>query len=93
MRIIGHIEHPHLKITIFKMDNRVSVKFESGLYEQTYKLGDDERFQTPESIQKLMDMAFVESVLTQMQQMHQNRLSALSRHFPAAENETFEEII
>ena len=34
MRILGYLEHPTLKITVFKMDNRISVKFENSLYEQ-----------------------------------------------------------
>ena len=43
MRIIGQIEHPDLKITVFKSDNRISVKFENEGYEQIFKLGADER--------------------------------------------------
>ena len=55
MRIIGNIEHPSLKISVFKNDGRTSVKFETSLYEQTFKLGDDERFSTLEGVQKLVD--------------------------------------
>jgi len=52
MRIIGHIEHPSLKISVFRYEGRTSVKFETALYEQTFKLGDDERFATLEGVQK-----------------------------------------
>lgn len=93
MRIIGNIEHPNLKITVFKMDNRLSVKFENALYEQTYKLGADERFDSLEAVQGLVDTPFLQQVQMQFQQMHQNRMAALERLFPPAHTEAFEEII
>lgn len=93
MRIIGNIEHPTLKISIFRMDNRISVKFENGLYEQTYKLGQDDRLSTVESIQKLVDPDFLEQVSAVFRQMHQLRMAAYSRTFPAEHEAVFEDII
>lgn len=93
MRIIGTIDHPSLKISIFKNDNRLSVKFENAHYEQTFKFGADERFSTVETIQKLVDSAFVSAVLTNFQQMHQTRINAMARLFPVHGEELFEEII
>jgi len=93
MRIIGHIEHSQLKITIFKMDNRISVKFENAQYEQTFKLGTDERLSTIEAIQKLVDAAFLERVSAHFQQMHQAKMAAFGRAFPAESAIVFEEII
>ena len=94
MRIIGNIEHPHLKITVFKMDNRLSVKFENPWYEQTYKFGTDERVASLEAVQQLVDGAFIEHVLEQFRHMHRTRLEALGRAFPAREAEAeFETII
>lgn len=93
MRIIGNIEHPHLKITVFKMDNRISVKFENALYEQTFKLGQDDRLDTIGAIQKLVDTAFAEQVLAIFQEMHQVRMAAYSRMFPIDNQSVFEEII
>ncbi len=93
MRIIGNIEHPDLKITVFKMDNRISVKFENTFYEQTYKLGMDERVASMEGVIKLIDRQFVEQVSAQFLQMHQTRISAFGRAFPAGRDVTFEEII
>ncbi|MBK8428780.1 MAG: hypothetical protein IPL27_23790 [Lewinellaceae bacterium] len=63
MRIIGEIQHPTLKITIFKMGERTSVKFENERYEQTYKLGTDERWTRLETIQQWVDTDFLEKVL------------------------------
>ena len=93
MRIIGQIEHPDLKITVFKSDNRISVKFENEGYEQIFKLGADERLNTVESIQKWSDSAFLDEVLARMQQMHHSRLSAMVRTFPPETASEFEEII
>lgn len=92
MRIIGNIEHPILKISVFKADNRVSVKFETALYEQTFKLGDDERFASIEAVKEWVDAQLLEDVLAGFRQMHAARLSVEKRKFPATE-EHFEEII
>jgi len=93
MRIIGNIEHAALKISVFKADNRISVKFENALYEQTFKLGDDERFNNLEAVQKLVDETMIADVLAGFQQMHATRMAVLGRAFPVNEKEVFEEII
>lgn len=93
MRIIGDIPHPHLKITVFKMSERVSVKFENEGYEQTYKLGQDERVSTLEGVQQVIDAAFIQQVLQLMQQMHQSRIAAFGRAFHPPGEEAFEDII
>lgn len=93
MRVIGYIEHPHLKISIFKMENRISLKLENARYEQTFKLGDDERFATVEAVEKLVDALFLEQAVQQFQAMHHATMAALSRNFPMAETTEYEEII
>ena len=93
MRIIGNIEHSALKISVFKADNRISVKFENALYEQTFKLGDDERFSYLEAVRNLVDEAMIADVLAGFRQMHAARMAVLGRAFPAVEEEVFEEII
>lgn len=93
MRIIGHIEHPVLKITVFRSDNRISVKFENEGYEQTYKLGADERLNDLESIRKWIDFQLLEEILERMRQMHRGKLGALLRAFPPDGPPEFEEII
>lgn len=93
MRIIGNIDHPTLKITVFKNDGRSSVKFETALYEQTFKLGDDERFSSLEGIQALVDGPFLSRVLEGFQQMHATRLESFARNFSSETSYPFEEII
>ncbi|TNE60772.1 MAG: hypothetical protein EP344_06770 [Bacteroidetes bacterium] len=93
MRIIGNINHPELKITIFKMDNRVSVKFENPGYELSFKMGTDERFDDPEKVRKWVDEKLLSDVMAVFAALHQTRLTANVRAFPEAHPETFEEII
>ncbi len=93
MRIIGHIEHPSLKISVFKNDGRTSVKFETALYEQTFKLGDDERFSTLEGVQKIVDGPMIEKIMEGFRQMHSTRLDVMTRLFPSSEEVVFQEII
>ncbi len=93
MRIIGTIEHPILKITVFKMDNKFSVKFESGLYEQTYKFRSSDTIQGLEAIQKMVDAPFCEAVLQDLNRMHQRKNEAMRRALPQEAREEFEEII
>ncbi|MFN7118425.1 MAG: hypothetical protein ACK4TA_16630 [Saprospiraceae bacterium] len=93
MRIIGNIEHPILKITIFKMDNKFSVKFESGLYEQTYKFRSSDAVKGLEDIQKIVDATFCEEVLQTLNVMHQRKNAAMARALPQETMTEFEEII
>jgi hypothetical protein len=94
MRILGYIEHLQLKITVFKADNRLSVKFENPGYEQTFKLGDDDRLGTLESARAWVDAALLEQVMLNFQQMHRARLEAMARAFPpSGEDDAFETII
>lgn len=93
MRIIGEIPHPSLKITVFKMGDRVSLKLENERYEQTYKLGAEERINTLEAIAAWADAAFMDRVQAVFQQMHQAQMAALRSAFPPENGSAFEEII
>lgn len=79
MRILGYVEHPVYKITVFKMDNRVVLKLENERYEQVYKLGDDERLGTLQQVKALIDTPFLERVTQVFQLMHQNRMTRLAQ--------------
>ncbi len=92
MRIIGHIEHPSLKVTIFKMDNKLSVKFENSLYEQTYKFRDGQGIDSVEAVQALVDDTFLEGIQQNFMAMHRLNQEASGRRNNASEEE-FERII
>lgn len=93
MRIIGYLDHPVLKITVFKMDNKYSVKFETGLYEQIYKFREGEASNGMEDVTKIVDAAFCEAVLQAFNAMHAIKNQAQARLFPALPSDAFEEII
>ncbi len=79
MRIVGSIDHPEWKITIFRNDNRLSVKFESGLVEQTFKFRDGEGIDQVDDVHRLVDERFLMDIASLMQQMQLARHSALRR--------------
>ncbi len=93
MRIIGHIEHPSFKITLFKTDTRLSVKFESGFYEQTYKFRRGEGMETAEDLKKLVDAEFNQAAGEQFVQLHQIKTAAIALSLPMEDKEEFETII
>ena len=92
MRIIGYLDFPGVKTTVFKMDNRVSVKFETGLYEQTYKFREGEGADNLEEVSKLVDENFFKGVIAQFQQMHSLRNQSLLAAKEQELEEDFEEI-
>ena len=97
MRIIGHIDHASLKITVFKMDNKLSVKFETGLYEQTFKFRESNELHDFKTMQMLVDERLIGEVLENFARMHRSKNEALGRFLPRSgepkAEEEFEEII
>jgi len=93
MRILGYIEHPTLKITIFQMDDKLSLKFESGLYEQTYKFRGSNEINNLEHLKNLVDDSFLEKVMLDLNQMHRTKMEAMSRFLPEERENEFEKII
>ena len=92
MRIVGEIPHPSLKITIFLHDSKYAVKFESGLYEQTYKFRTGDLIQSEADIKALVTPALINEVQVGLTKMHQQKLAAISKWMGEQEDE-FEEII
>lgn len=81
-----------MKITAFKYDGKLSIKFEAGLIEQIYKFRDDERLQNFDDIQSLVDEAFIEKTAVLLRGMLDIKQAALNRHLSMGEEE-FEVII
>ena len=71
MRIIGYLEHAYLKITVFQMDNRISVKFENDFAEQTFKLRIQEGLSSLPDIKAFVDNEFIIQVEDRFEQMLQ----------------------
>jgi hypothetical protein len=93
MRIIGNIDHPNMKITVFKMDNKLSIKFELGLYEQTYKFRESEYMKNMEDAEKLVDATLLGEVLKNFNNMHKAKNEALGQLVKLEEEGEFPQII
>ena len=93
MRIVGTIDHPTLKITVFKMDEKFSIKFENGLLEQTFKIRGGSEINSFEDIKKMVDQDWLTEVMHMLQRMNQSKLEATSRFLGGNNEEEFDEII
>ncbi len=92
MRIVGDIPHPVIKITVFKNDGKFSIKCEAGLLEQIYKFREDERLQSFEDIQKIVDKDFIQKIEATMQIMYDAKKDGIDKHMTQSD-ESFEHII
>jgi hypothetical protein len=93
MRIVGDIEHPRMKISIFKNEGKFSIKFESGLLEQLYKFRDDERLASVDDVKKVVDAVFVEKIEDILRGMYGAKMEAMQRNLVQSEEDEFEVII
>ncbi len=82
MRIVGEIDHPRLKISIFKNEGKFSIKFEGGLLEQTYKFRDDERLGSVDHVKRIVDADFITEIENILRGMKQAQMQAMERAFP-----------
>ena len=92
MRIIGYIEHPTLKITVFKDGGRVSLKLENGMYEQVYKFRDGSGVENLAEATTFADAEFINEVQKTFTFMHRSKMQGHDRQMGGDENE-FDEII
>jgi hypothetical protein len=81
MRVIGEISHPSMKITVFKMEHRLTVKFEDGMYEQAYKFRHSDELNTFEDVSKMIDNDFIQAVRNRFSEMRSDTEALTSRYF------------
>ncbi len=93
MRILGYIDHPVLKITVFKTDTRLSIKFENGDLEQTYKFRPSQQTNSLKEINALVDDTFLAQVLKRFEGMKQDFGSTFTRNVAPPEEDEFPSII
>lgn len=83
MRIIGTIPHPFVKITVFAMNMKYSVKFEMGQMEQTYKIRESEYINGIEDISRLIDDELIDQCIEHFTAMHKSMEQAFKRLHPS----------
>ncbi len=78
MRVIGEIQHPACKITLFHWNNRYLIKLEHGLLEQTYKVQEYD-VSGEDDVKRLIDEDFIAAAIRQFDAMQSALQSALER--------------
>lgn len=92
MRIIADIAHPRMKITVFQMNGKISIKFEKHLIEHIIKLRDG----SPLNDLEILKSAFTSEALTHIERsIEEERKLRGSIEAALIENDLdeFEEII
>lgn len=82
MRIIGHIPHPVLKITVFTNDARFPVQFETDGLSQIYRFRQSDQLKSLADIQKLVNKDLIDTVLAQFSVMRAAHSRALNTFAP-----------
>ncbi len=91
MRVVGDIAHQYCKITIFQTTSRFSVKFEQGVFEQTYKFRIGDAINTVNDVKKIVTETFIQQVIDQFHVMGSIKEKAFSQFMTNALDE-FDEI-
>ena len=79
MRIIGYIPHPVVKITVFQLNMKYSIKLELGFLEQTYKVRESDMVNGFGAVVKLVDEAFMDQCLKRFEDMQADLGAAFKR--------------
>ncbi len=77
MRIIGEFDHDAIKVTVFKMNEKISVKYEYNLMEQTYKFRDGSGIDTLEDVKRFSNDTVVAHIKSIFIDMEKAKLSGL----------------
>ncbi|HOY13155.1 MAG TPA: hypothetical protein PLY70_08445 [Saprospiraceae bacterium] len=81
MRVIGEIDKAGYKITVFKHEEKISIKLEKDLLEQTYKFRSGSLVDGLESAKQFVDILLAKEVDESFRSMNKKR------------NETLEEMV
>lgn len=92
MRIVGYLENiSSCKVTIFQQGLRYMVKFEDGLYEQSFKFRQSEAINSLKDIEQMIDEEFVTEVKQRFTAMRKSVRDLMDRFIE--DDEEFEEEI
>lgn len=79
MRVVAEFSQPDLKITIFSWNGKFLLKFERGMYEQTYKVSEMDLTGDDEIKKLVLDEEFLKNVRQRFQEMNSSLNMALNR--------------
>jgi len=92
LRIIADIAHPRMKITVFQMNGKISIKFEKHLIEHIIKLRDGSPLNELEKLQSSLSDEVLLNIEKAIEQQHQMR-GTLEIALQEDDLEQFDEII
>lgn len=87
MRIIGEIKHPIYKITVLKMNERVTLQIEDRLVAQSFVFRDGSGIRDLSTAEKILTPDFLKKVNERFRDMNKDYMNALEN----ANNEDFED--
>ena len=93
MRIIGEIEGHPCKITAFEMEDKISIKYEVDLLEQTYKFRKSTILSTIQDVKKLVDERCINEVMVRFIEMKDSFEKSIRRMGYNEQPSEFDEII
>jgi hypothetical protein len=70
MRIIGYLDTKGYKTTVFKNNDKFILKFESDLFEQTFKFRESDKIANLKHIKNLVDSEFLSAVEDRFREMY-----------------------
>lgn len=79
MRVIGEIKHPKYKITVLKMNEKVTVQIEDRLVSQSFVFRDGSGVRDLSSAEQLLTAEFMDNITARFSQMNQDYISALEK--------------
>lgn len=68
MRVVGHIPHQELKITLFYWNNKYLIKLETPSLEQTFKIPEADILQE-EDLNKIVNEPFIRAAIERFNSM------------------------
>lgn len=80
MRIIGEFDQGPIKVTVFKMNERISVKYEYNLMEQTYKFRDGSGIDNLQDVKNFSNEGMMEKIRNIFDIMEKTKLEGLNNN-------------
>lgn len=80
MRILGYIPHPIIKITVIILNDKLVLKLEYDMVEQTYKVRICDEIPNFNAIEKIVDEQFLNACIERFSQMNQDLYDAINRN-------------
>ena len=93
MKIIDEFNADDIKVTVFKMNDKISIKFEYNLLEQIYKFRDGSGISSPDMVKKFCTEDTIKEIKVIFNQMSLLRSKSLIKLFEINKENHFDTII